>query len=405
MAINFQQVREQVKSLGENAAGRLSQLQELRLRALELLNNHAGNLEGLRQRVREVAQRQDPNLRCAIPCAAEIARPEPLDGHFPLPELPVQATIVAADGSQITPDRHAQVNFCLINVGAIQVRMGSPDPPQITVSSKLIYDEQLYTLSGTLSEAQVALMRDLNERKWLADVAKNALVKTAPAPVITFTDGPMELWGAKDTQDSRDFQRSLEEYQQVLATLQELGATTAGYVDKPAANLVVRLLEVASLSEEQLPQVKRLYPLRGVLDRNIFQGLLAPGERSAVFAIQSRSGEHYRGQLALHFFYLNVGRPGRPWLARVEIPAWVAADTQRLDDLQAVLVRQCQILGNRPFPYLIHRAHEAAVVSLEEKEQVEQMIVSELYSRGVEVEDVSSKQYAKETAGRTRLKT
>jgi len=168
---------------------------------------------------------------------------------------------------------------------------------------------------------------------------------------------------------------------------------------------VVRLLEVASLSEEQLPQVKRLYPLRGVLDRNIFQGLLAPGERSAVFAIQSRSGEHYRGQLALHFFYLNVGRPGRPWLARVEIPAWVAVDTQRLDDLQAVLVRQCQILGNRPFPYLIHRAHEAAVVSLEEKEQVEQMIVNELYSRGVEVEDGSSKQYAKDTAGRTRLNT
>ncbi len=105
-----------------------SQLQELRLRALELLNNHAGNLEGLRQRVQEVAHRQDPNLRCAIPCAAEIARPEPLDGHYPLPELPAQATIVAADGSQITPDRHAQVNFCLINVGAIQVRIGITRP-------------------------------------------------------------------------------------------------------------------------------------------------------------------------------------------------------------------------------------------------------------------------------------
>jgi hypothetical protein len=405
MAINFQQVREQVKSLGENAAGRAGQLQELRQRALEILNNHAGNLEGLRERVREVAQRQDPNLRCAIPCAAELCRPEPLDGHYPLPDLPKEATIVAADGSQITPDRHAQVNFCLINVGAIQVQIGTPDPPQITVSSKLIYDEQLYTLSGTLNEAQVALMRDLNERKWLAEAAKIALAKNALAPVITFTDGPMELWGAKDTQDSQDFQRSLEEYQQVLTDLQELGATTAGYVDKPAANLVVRLLEVASLSEEQLPQVKRLYPLRGVLDRQLFQRLLAPGERSAVFAIQSRSGEHYLGGLALHFFYLNVGRTGRPWLARVEIPGWVAADSQRLDDLQAVLVQQCSILGNRPFPYLIHRAHEAAVVSLEEKEQVEQMITNELYRRGVEVDEVSSKQFAKETAGRTRLKT
>lgn len=397
MAINFQQVREQVKSLGENAAGRASQLQELRQRGMELLNNHAGNLEGLRQRVQSAAQRHDPNLRCAIPCAPEIARPEPLDGHYPLPGLPAQATILATDGSQITPDRHAQVNFCLINVGAIQVRMGLPDPPQITVSSQLFYDEQLYTQSGTLSDAQVALMRDLNERKWLAE-----LVKNAPPPVITFTDGPMELWGAKETQDSQDFQRSLEEYHKVLATLRELGATTAGYVDKPAANLVVRLLEVASLSEEQLPQVKRLYPLRGVIDRQLFQRLLAPGERSAVFAIQSRSGQHYLHELALHFFYLNVGRAGRPWLARVEIPAWVAVDNERLDGLQAVLVRQCQILGSRPFPYLIHRAHEAAVVSLEEKEQVLQMITNELYRRGVEVEGVSSKQFAKDTARQTR---
>ncbi len=194
MAINFQQVREQVKTLGENAAGRARQLQELRQRALELLNNHAGNLEGLRQRVQEVAADARPQPALRHPLPASSCRPEPLDGHYPLPDLPAQATILAADGSQITPDRHAQVNYCLINVGAIQVRMGLPDPPQITVSSQLIYDEQLYTLSGTLSEAQVALMRDLNERKWLAELAKNA-----PAPVITFTDGPMELWGAKDS--------------------------------------------------------------------------------------------------------------------------------------------------------------------------------------------------------------
>ncbi len=377
MAIDFQQVRAQVKALGENAVERLSRLKELQAHSLELLHNHAGNLEGLRERAHEIARLHDPNLRCAIPCAAETGRSEPLDGCYPLPEMPEQATILAADGSQITPDRHAQVNFCLINVGAIQVRLGLPDPPQMTVQSQLFYDEQLYTPSGTMSEAQVALLRDLNERKWLVELAKNA-----PPPVITFTDGPMELWGAADTQGSQDFQRSLEAYQKVLVELKEMGATTAGYVDKPAANLVVRLLEIASLREEELPQVKRLYPLRGVVDRHLFQDILGPGERSAVFAIQSRSGQHYLGDLALHFFYLNVGRPGKPWLARVEIPAWVAKDDQRLDNLQAVLMEQCQILGSRPFPYLLHRAHEAAVVTLEEKEQVEQMIVRAVPARG-----------------------
>ena len=83
----------------------------------------------------------------------------------------------------------------------------------------------------------------------------------------------------------------------------------------------------------------------------------------------------------------------------------MAKDDQRLDSLQAVLREQCQILGSRPFPYLIHRAHEAAVVALEEKEQVEQMIVNELYRRGVEVEEESSKQFAKDQAGKKRRYT
>ena len=57
-------------------------------------------------------------------------------------------------------------------------------------------------------------------------------------------------------------------------------------------------------------------------------------------------------------------------------------DNHRLDSLQAVLVDQCRILGTRPYPYLLHRAHETAVVSLEEKEQVTQMIVLELRNAG-----------------------
>ncbi len=154
------------------------------------------------------------------------------------------------------------------------------------------------------------------------------------------------------------------------------GAATAGFVDKPSADLVVRLLEIASLNEEELSEAKDLHPLRGVSDRFLFQSLLEPGERSAVFSIHSRSARHYTDQLALHFFYLNVGRRGKPWLARVELPAWVAKNPQQLQNMHAVLFHQCQILGSRPFPYLIHRAHEAAVVTLEEKDQITQMIVA-----------------------------
>ena len=199
----------------------------------------------------------------------------------------------------------------------------------------------------------MALIRDLNERRWLAEVARKALAETAPAPVITFTDGPMELWGAKDTQDSQDFQRSLDEYQQVLVTLQELGATTAGYVDKPAANLVVRLLEVAiaergaaAAGEAALPAARRTRP-------DLFRRLLAPGERSAVFAIQSRSATHYLRRAGAALLLPECGRAGRSLAGAGRNPRLGSREQPRCwTNLHAVLVQQCRVMGNRPYPYL-----------------------------------------------------
>jgi hypothetical protein len=277
---------------------------------------------------------------------------------------------------------------------------GSASPPALNVLSRLYYDQDLFTPQGFLTDATLALLRDINERKMLVDLARQA-----PPPVITFTDGQMELWGRmSDGMDATEYQKHLEEYLGVLEELCAMGAITAGYVDKPAANHVIRLLEIAFLSETQLPQVKDSFPLRGVKDYYLFQDWLAPGERSAVFRIQSRSASSYSGSLALHFFYLNVGRPGRPWLARVEAPAWVIQNRDKLDQLHAVLLDQCRIMGSRPYPYLLHRAHEVARVSLEEKGQLEQMIAIELQRRGVPFGEKSQKQAHKESAGRTRYK-
>jgi hypothetical protein len=158
----------------------------------------------------------------------------------------------------------------------------------------------------------------------------------------------------------------------------------------------VRLLEVGSLPEDQLSKMRETFPLRGVLDRDLFRDLLKPGERSAIFAIQSISAKNYPGSLELHFFYINVGRSGHPWLARVEVPAWVVSTPGMLDNLHAILVQQCQVLGNRPYPYLLHRAHEAALVTWQDRQQVAAMIEMELRKQGVEVGEASQKQALKE---------
>lgn len=389
MSLDFQQVREQVRRLGEKAPARQRELNLKLELARELLKNNSENIHALRQKVQRVVQHDDPSLRCALPVS------EALTASFPPPPLNERLTILAADGSQITPDRHEEVEYGLINVGAICMQLGTADPPQTWIESTLLFDEDLYTRHGTITDATLALLRDLNERAILADLAEDL-----PPPVVSFTDGPMELWGSKDGGEAvTEFQQSLSQYLQALERLHQLGVATAGYVDKPNANLVVRLLEVAHLAETELAGIREHHPLRGITDRALLLTIIPPGHRSAVFAMQSQSAHNYSGPLSLHFFYMNVGHPEKPSLARVEVPGWVVENPDLLGNLHAALVSQCQILGNRPYPYVLHRAHETAKVSLPEKEQVTQMIVRELLERGITLSEMSSKQSLKETSG------
>lgn len=397
MALDFQQVYQKIKEIGATVQQRKKTLEERRAHARFLLNLNADNLDGLRSKV-DTAKAADPNLRCALPLN------ERLDFHAPPPALPLKATLIAADGSQINPDRHGAVQFGLINVGAIVLRLNSGESPIIRTDSQLLFDEELFTASGNpLTDGMVALRRDVKERTKLLDLA--AEFDGDGTPVITFTDGPIELWGAKDGEDASAFEEGLNNYLSVLSQLQERGVTTAGYVDKPAADLVIRLLELTEATDENLQKLREYHPLRGVSDRWLFgekkNPLLSPGERSAVFAFQSKSEKYYKGVLALHFFYLNAGTEGHPWPVRIEIPQWVAADEEKLGWLHAVLVSQCRMMGAKPYPYLLHRSHEIAVVSHEERQQVEQMLQLELQRSGGESDDGSYKQAAKDLPGRS----
>jgi len=396
MAIDFQQIYTKIKEIGIGARERRERIENLRKHARNLLEQNADELDYLK-RIVEIVKETDPNIRCAVPLNESLA------SHVPAPASVMDATLIAADGSQINPDRHASVQFCLINVGAIIMRMQSGESPEIDTNSELLYGDELETKYGTMSDGMVALKRDLRERTNLDELSKGI-----KGPVVTFTDGPIELWGLKDGEDAESYHESLKNYLSVLSRLESRGVITAGYVDKPAADLVVRLLELVRAQREKEPpaNLRAYHPLRGVSDRWLYgektNPLLGPGERSAVFAIQSKSEKYYKGLLGLHFFYLNVGSERHPWPVRVEIPKWVVDDPDKLNLLHAVLVDQCRMMGSKPYPYLLHRAHEVAVVKQEEKYQVEQMLTQELRRQDEELDDGSNKQSAKDLPGRTR---
>ena len=393
MPINFQEIYQQIQEIGKNASERRKTLQERRELARALLNTYSSELDFLRRKV-EFVKEVDSNVRCAYPVEEALASSHPPPGAVS------DATLIAADGSQINPDRHAAVQFCLINVGTIAMRLNSGTTTQVSTRSELLYGDDLFPNGNPMSDGMVAMRRDISER-----TAFDELSRDLPGPVVTFTDGPVELWGAK-SDDPQSYSLFVDKYLGVLSRLQARGVITAGYVDKPSADLVIRLLELATASEAQRQKLREYHPLRGVSDRWLYgereQPLLPPGHRSAVFHMQSSSEKNYTGVLSLHFFYLNVGTEGHPWPVRVEIPKWVADDKEKLDLLHCVFIEQCQMMGSRPYPYLLHRAHEVAVVKHEEKEQVEQMLIQELRRHSDEIEAGSNKQSAKDLKGRTR---
>lgn len=391
MPVNLLDIQRKLHDFSDQAQARGEQMAHQQTEAAELLESFANQLDELKERFSRAADLV-PNLRCAVPTD------ESLNAAFPAPDLPDTFTLLAADGSQINPSRHARVPFCVINVGVVKMVRGSGKAPQIHTQSQLLDYDSLYTSAGgMISEGMVALKRDLRERQALTELAFDLV-----HPALSMTDGPLELY--REPGDSEGFNKTLDEYIGVLSHLRERGLMTLGYIDKPGSDLVGRLLDLVQMSDTDLGAFAHKRRLTGVSDRVLLGATLHnPGDRSALFGIHSQIGMHFRGDLALHFFYLNVGHPHKPHLARVEVPGWVAKDKAKVGLIQAALAEQAQILGTRPYPYILHRAHEVAIVSMPEHEHVEEMIVAEFHRRGIPIDEKSYKQYHKDLpTGKTR---
>jgi hypothetical protein len=388
MPLDYAAIQEQIHSLSGQLGARQAEEAQKASKATVLLDSLAGQNDPSRERILAAAA-LNSNLRSAVPTDEEFT------AVFLPPALTQDYTLLAADGSQVNPNRHDAIPFCVINIGVFRMDSSLQSPPREIVETHLLPLEDIYNDFGLVGEDVIALQRDLRERQQLAGLAGEI-----EGTVLTLTDGPLELF--RDPQGSKDTQAEFEKYLDVLRRLAQLGTITAGYVDRPGSDLVVRMLEILTLKEDEIANAGKTRTLAPLSDAFLFQNRIPPSARSAVFAIQSRSASSFAGETALHFFYLNTGLPGKPSLARVEIPAWVAENKGMVGLLHAVLMEQCRHLGSTPYPYALHRSHEIALVTFMDKAQIETMISREMISLGMTPSTPSNKQFAKNLQGRTR---
>jgi hypothetical protein len=368
MPVNYHQIESRLPEYGQRMKEYESALEQTEQALWEQFTHLDEDVAVLRAKI-EKAEAQLRRLYCAKPVF------EALLTHKAPPPVPASYTLIAADGSQIAPNRHRPVQFGLINVGLIQVRLGSGQAPEVSIQSSLFEPDELLTAEGSLiGEDDVALYRDFAERRALLEAAL-----TAEAPVIALTDGLLDIYQQYAT-PQLNFQAEMRKIHQQL---EGRGVISAGYVDKPGAEMLGRMLEILQTPETELAgSTDQKFSLRGISDARLLSPLLtAPGERSAVFETVSKGAA--QTILKVHFFYMNISQGGMPYLVRVEFPAWLSAQPGRVDLLHAVIFQEVQVLDTHPYPYLLHRAHELAVVTMQEHEQVEAMLLQEYARQGL----------------------
>jgi hypothetical protein len=376
MTLELNKIAAQVNAMGANAAQRLSDRESL----LPIVRGYLGQYAADPELPAKIKRAQDAGWFGAIPAS------EPIDAVFDPPALPDRLNIVAADGSQIYPDRHGLALYYVINVGSIALRLGSGETPHAETAPTVCFDDaQLYSGEQLASSQLVSARRAVEEMKHLA---RRAIDETKAAPTVALMDGNLALRAEHETIPAAERDRLQAEYIAQFNALKAAQVVTAGFISRSGTTSVTKLLELAALPLDEVgTRVKNQKgrPFNGlIIDTRIFESLLAPGQRSAVFELWQGWNRMYRDAgHSLHLFYLNVGAPLRPAIARVEVPEWVAADPTRLGMAHAAIVDQCRITGIA-YPYALTRADELAVIKSDEKANFERMIGVELLRRGIE---------------------
>jgi hypothetical protein len=309
------------------------------------------------------------------------------------PERPSPITVVATDGSQIYPDRHVDPMFFLLNVSRVGFQYGTREDPLLDSEPRLRFEDDLSDhvdeMLGTMTTDLVSALRDEMELESLLAAAREAAVPDRP--LLALADGTLIRWMIRGLNDEAAEQRLIARYTTYLNAFRDEEHPLASYVSMPASTEVVNLLrfvvgELDAPSPEGIEGVPAEPPVDGLLDRHVFDAILEPGERSALFGSASHIQEAYPEGSEVCYFYLHVPAGGGPGeIGRVEVPRWVADDARLVDRVHATLLRECE--KGDGYPLVLSEAHERAVIRGSEREAFFRLMERRLQRAGLSPTD------------------
>ncbi len=313
----------------------------------------------------------------------------------PLPAIPSDYSVVATDGSFVSPDRHSPARFFLLNTSTVFLEYGSRSIAEIGTTPELRYKDEDLVVPGDpqrtrIDGAILGFLRAIEELK-----AASRCLEGRTGATVALQDGTLILWQLQP-QSEHVKEWVLRQFVGVLDEFRRRDQPVAAYISAPGANELMNMLRVSVCDfpergleincdhcRTQAGRTPACDILPNVPDRALLTAIarLQPGERTAVYHSRSSILKEYdrddSGDQKICFFYLNAGRE----IARVEIPQWVAADLDHLDLVHSVIYDQCNL--GRGYPVVLQEAHEAAVLSMADRRMIELAVEEALSNVGI----------------------
>ncbi|MBD2163532.1 DNA double-strand break repair nuclease NurA [Calothrix membranacea FACHB-236] len=321
---------------------------------------------------------------------------EPLETCIDIPVPPKIHTVIATDGSQIAPNHH-EIAYCyLLNIGRVVLHYGQNRHPILDSLPEVFYrPEDLYMSRqwGIRTEEWMGYRRTASEATVLAELA--CAVKEE-APSLAMVDGSLIYWFLEQLPiDARD--RILPPIIEAWQRLRDAHIPLMGYLSA-SRNVegmnFLRLLacphpvpDCISYCPNQLEKIpcKIFEPLR---DTSLWSTQLKPGQRGPLWRSNARILDLYEDQ-TIYFCYIHVGTE----IARIEVPKWVAENTEMFD--QALGLMLAQVQKGYGYPVAIAEAHNQAVVRGGDKARFFALLEKQMIKAGLKNVGTSYKEARK----------
>jgi hypothetical protein len=370
MSLDLSKLIDQIVDLANNMkskeAGRQAKLEF----ALQTLKSSAADLDALKKRVEE------SKTTWLVPRLKES-----IDLRQTAPLCPDDFIVLASDGSHVDVDRHHSARCFLINIGTVKLRYGrDPDAELLNLPSLYFKDGDVTITSDDGRQIPIegqllGIKRSIEECRTLVEKASEL---EADLPVLMLLDGSLIFWRLAEQvyQDFVIHELLVNGFLKHLDQLKKLSRSrqlaVASYISFPRSTDIVNLLRLAVCPHQIVDcdrycagrfETRECDVVAGLLDRDLFVSLLAPGERSALFSSRSSVVTKYYGANEVNFFYVRLDGE----VARVEVPLWVAEDEKLVGLVHSTVLDQCRLgLG---YPVALSEAHEQAVISAADRQQ------------------------------------